>query len=127
MARFGFTRSFTSSVTLSAQFAETFFIKILPQFQKLGQVKLSPGLMDMKVDEVPEIMIDRRGGLLDIAFEMPSIGENEFANVIAQLQNNAEYYVSENGKLFIFDQKFSELKSALREPDDNFTISGTGA
>ncbi|MFQ6323999.1 SNF2 helicase associated domain-containing protein [Lactococcus garvieae] len=125
MARFGFTRSFTSSVTLSAQFAETFFIKILPQFQKLGQVKLSPGLMDMKVDEVPEIMIDRRGGLLDIAFEMPSIGENEFANVIAQLQNNAEYYVSENGKLFIFDQKFSELKSALRELDDNFTISGT--
>ncbi|MEY8458638.1 SNF2 helicase associated domain-containing protein [Lactococcus ileimucosae] len=125
MARFGFARSFTGSVTLSAQFAETFFINILPQFQKLGDVELSPALKAMRVDEVPEIVIDRRGSLLDIAFEMPSIGENEFADVIAQLQNNAEYYVSEKGKLFIFDQKFSQLKSALRELDDNFTISGT--
>ncbi|QDK69972.1 DEAD/DEAH box helicase [Lactococcus protaetiae] len=124
MERFGFPRSFNSSLTILSVLTETFFIKILPAFNKLGKVELSSVLTELKMDEIPEIHIDSSGGLLDISFDLPQVGESEFANVIAKLQENAEFYISESGKFYHFDEKFKALKSALNELDEQFVISG---
>ncbi len=77
------------------------------------------------MDEVPEIHIDSQGGLLDISFDIPHVEDGEFANVIAKLQENAEFYISESGKFYHFNEKFDRLKAALHELDDQFVIQGS--
>lgn len=77
------------------------------------------------MDEVPEIHIDSQGGLLDISFDIPQVEDGEFANVIAKLQENAEFYISESGKFYHFNEKFDRLKAALNELDDQFVIQGS--
>ncbi|PCR99798.1 helicase [Lactococcus fujiensis JCM 16395] len=124
MERFGFARAFTSGIDIPSALTEKFFVRILPAFQKMGHVELSPALMNLNMDEIPDISIDQNGGLLDISFDLPHVGENEFADVIAKLQENADYFVSKEGRFYRFDKKFDDLKSALKELDDNFTISG---
>ncbi|MFC4651811.1 SNF2 helicase associated domain-containing protein [Lactococcus nasutitermitis] len=124
MERFGFAKAFNSSISIPNLLTENFFVNILPAFSKLGEVILSATLRALKMDEIPEILIDQRGSLLDISFDMPNVSENEFTDVIKKLQENATYFVSSDGKFYLFDEKFNSLKSALRELDDNFTING---
>ncbi len=47
------------------------------------------------------------------------------SNVIAKLQENAEFYISESGKFYHFNEKFDRLKAALHELDDQFVIQGS--
>ena len=124
MERFGFARAFDSSISILSALTEKFFVKILPAFKKMGQVELSENLLELHVDEMPDISIDNHGGLLDISFDLPHVGENEFADIIARLQANADYFVSKEGRFYRFDEKFDSLKTALKELDDNFTIKG---
>ncbi|MFZ2576497.1 MAG: DEAD/DEAH box helicase [Lactococcus hircilactis] len=124
MERFGFAKAFESEITILSGVTERFFLRILPAFQKIGKVELSSALTEMHINEIPEITIDQRGGLLDIAFDLPHVGENELADVIAKLQANADYFVSKEGRFYQFDKKFDGLKSALKELDDHFVITG---
>lgn len=91
MERLQFAKAFNSTLEITEHLSENFFLKILPSFQKLGQIELSPTLRNMRMDEVPEIHIDSQGGLLDISFDIPHVEDGEFANVIAKLQENAEF------------------------------------
>ena len=125
MERLQFAKAFNSSLNIPENLSENFFLKILPAFQKLGQIELSPTLRNMRMDEVPEIHIDSQGGLLDISFDIPQVEDGEFANVIAKLQENAEFYISESGKFYHFNEKFDRLKAALNELDDQFVIRGS--
>ncbi len=125
MERLQFAKAFNSSLNIPENLSENFFLKILPAFQKLGQIELSPTLRNMRMDEVPEIHIDSQGGLLDISFDIPQVEDGEFANVIAKLQENAEFYISESGKFYHFNEKFDRLKAALNELDDQFVIQGS--
>ncbi|MGM9886252.1 MAG: SNF2 helicase associated domain-containing protein [Lactococcus sp.] len=124
MERFGFARAFDSEISIPSGMTEKFFVRILPAFKRLGDVKLSSALTELNMDELPEISIDQNGGLLDISFALPHVGETEFADIIAKLQSNADYFISEEGRFYRFDEKFDHLKSALKELDDNFSISG---
>lgn len=125
MERLQFAKAFNSTLEIMEHLSENFFLKILPSFQKLGQIELSPTLRNMRMDEVPEIHIDSQGGLLDISFDIPHVEDGEFANVIAKLQENAEFYISESGKFYHFNEKFDRLKAALHELDDQFVIQGS--
>ncbi len=125
MERLQFAKAFNSTFEITEHLSENFFLKILPSFQKLGQIELSPTLRNMRMDEVPEIHIDSQGGLLDITFNIPHVEDGEFANVIAKLQENAEFYISESGKFYHFNEKFDRLKAALHELDDQFVIQGS--
>ncbi|KZK49335.1 SWF/SNF family helicase [Lactococcus cremoris] len=125
MERLQFAKAFNSTLEITEHLSENFFLKILPSFQKLGQIELSPTLRNMRMDEVPEIHIDSQGGLLDISFDIPHVEDGEFANVIAKLQENAEFYISESGKFYHFNEKFDRLKAALHELDDQFVIQGS--
>lgn len=125
MERLQFAKAFNSTLEITEHLSENFFLKILPSFQKLGQIELSPTLRNMRMDEVPEIHIDSQGGLLDISFDIPHVEDGEFANVIAKLQGNAEFYISESGKFYHFNEKFDRLKAALHELDDQFVIQGS--
>ncbi|WP_332374707.1 DEAD/DEAH box helicase [Lactococcus cremoris] len=125
MERLQFAKAFNSTLEITEHLSENFFLKILPSFQKLGQIELSPTLRNMRMDEVPEIHIDSQGGLLDISFNIPHVEDGEFANVIAKLQENAEFYISESGKFYHFNEKFDCLKAALHELDDQFVIQGS--
>ncbi|MGO3006971.1 MAG: SNF2 helicase associated domain-containing protein [Lactococcus cremoris] len=125
MERLQFAKAFNSTLEITEHLSENFFLKILPSFQKLGQIELSPTLRNMRMDEVPEIHIDSQGGLLDISFNIPHVEDGEFANVIAKLQENAEFYISESGKFYHFNEKFDRLKAALHELDDQFVIQGS--
>ena len=125
MDRLQFAKAFNSTLEITEHLSENFFLKILPSFQKLGQIELSPTLRNMRMDEVPEIHIDSQGGLLDISFDIPHVEDGEFANVIAKLQENAEFYISESGKFYHFNEKFDRLKAALHELDDQFVIQGS--
>ncbi len=125
MERLQFAKAFNSTLEITEHLSENFFLKILPSFQKLGQIELSPTLRNMRMDEVPEIHIDSQGGLLDISFNIPHVEDGEFANVIAKLQENAEFYIRESGKFYHFNEKFDRLKAALHELDDQFVIQGS--
>lgn len=125
MERLQFAKAFNSTLEITEHLSENFFLKILPSFQKLGQIELSQTLRNMRMDEVPEIHIDSQGGLLDISFNIPHVEDGEFANVIAKLQENAEFYISESGKFYHFNEKFDRLKAALHELDDQFVIQGS--
>ena len=125
MERLQFAKAFNSTLEITEHLSENFFLKILPSFKKLGQIELSPTLRNMRMDEVPEIHIDSQGGLLDISFNIPHVEDGEFANVIAKLQENAEFYISESGKFYHFNEKFDRLKAALHELDDQFVIQGS--
>ena len=53
MERLQFAKAFNSSLNIPENLSENFFLKILPAFQKLGQIELSPTLRNMRMDEVP--------------------------------------------------------------------------
>ncbi|MCL2681151.1 MAG: DEAD/DEAH box helicase [Streptococcaceae bacterium] len=122
MKKFGFARAFKSHILYSDRQIESFFVELLPAFQNLGQVSLSSSLTDKQISELPQINIDQNQGLLDISFDLPDIENSELSNLITQLENNASHYMTQSGKYYLFDEKFENLRIALKSLNDDYII-----
>lgn len=122
--RSGFSHGFeTRNTRPQGEAVYQFFTKVLPEFAKLGEVTLSNAVQALQVSENFDIAIDQNGGLLDINFTLPHVPEQEFAKLVARLQANAGYYVTESGQLILLDDKFDAVKQVLDEMPDAVQVS----
>lgn len=101
----------------------SFFTEMLPQFAKLGKVILSPAVRALQITEQVAIDIDQNGGLLDINFSLPHVPEQEFSKLVARLQENAGYYVTDSGQLILLNENFDSVKAVLRDMSDSVKVS----
>ena len=90
-----------------------FFQQTLPLFEQLGEVEVSDKLLDLYQVEKPKIAIQTSGRLLEIGFEFDSIDPSEVDQVMTALIEKNDYYVSQTGKVLIFDEETKRISQTL--------------
>ncbi|MDR1606307.1 MAG: DEAD/DEAH box helicase [Streptococcaceae bacterium] len=124
LKRFGFPKAFETQTALpQGEGIYTFFTEVVPEFAKIGQVTLSPAVQGLQVSETVEMVIDHKGGLLDISFDLPHVPEEEFSKLVARLQENADYYVTASGQLMMLDAQFEPVRQVLTELSDTVQVT----
>ncbi|WEV60355.1 DEAD/DEAH box helicase [Streptococcaceae bacterium ESL0729] len=121
MTSLGFPRGFKSSQIrpLNDKLYE-FFTKVIPEFELLGEVVLSPSLKNLRVEASDDLEISTSGNLLDIKFDFSDIDDSELEKVIKRLRNNEDHYVTDSGKILLFNKKnFKPIREVLSELGDS--------
>ena len=110
----GFTNQFqTKRSPLLPKQIYPFFQQTLPLFEQLGEVEVSDKLLDLYQVEKPKIAIQTSGRLLEIGFEFDSIDPSEVDQVMTALIEKNDYYVSQTGKVLIFDEETKRISQTL--------------
>lgn len=116
LKRFGFSPQFTSEKDIaSPRDLYAFFTEALPYFEGLGKVHLSAAVEALRFSEAPRININHSGGLLDVSFDFSSVFEDDINDALTALFNNNPYFVSESGKLVVFDEETQKISQSLQE------------
>lgn len=121
MANTGFPKGFESSQPIPLnEDLYNFFTKTVPKFERLGTVEFSPTLKNIRVEASDELEITTSGNLLDIRFDLPDIDDSELEKVIKKLQANEDHYITQSGKVILFDKKnFQPIRNVLNELGDS--------
>ena len=70
MSKHGLTPDFQSSKRLSSsQELYDFFTNTLPDFENAGTALIGQELRDLRVEQSPQVQVERQGNLLDISFD----------------------------------------------------------
>ena len=110
----GFTKHFqTKRSPLLPKQIYPFFQQTLPLFEQLGEVEVSEKLLDLYQVEKPKIDIQTSGRLLEIGFEFDSIDPSEVDQVMSALIEKNDYYISQTGKVLIFDEETKQISQTL--------------
>lgn len=110
----GFTNQFqTKRAPLLPKQIYPFFQQTLPLFEELGEVEVSDKLLDLYQVEKPTIAIQTSGRLLEIGFEFDSIDPSEVEQVMSALVEKNDYYISQSGKVLIFDEETKRISQTL--------------
>lgn len=110
----GFTNQFqTKRSPLLPKQIYPFFQQTLPLFEQLGEVDVSEKLLDLYQVEKPKIDIQTSGRLLEIGFEFDSIDPSEVDQVMSALIEKNDYYISQTGKVLIFDEETKRISQTL--------------
>ena len=110
----GFTNQFqTKRAPLLPKQIYPFFQQTLPLFEELGEVEVSDKLLDLYQVEKPTIAIQTSGRLLEIGFEFDSIDPSEVEQVMSALIEKNDYYISQTGKVLIFDEETKRISQTL--------------
>ena len=110
----GFTNHFqTKRSPLLPKQIYPFFQQTLPLFEQLGEVEVSEKLLDLYQVEKPKIDIQTSGRLLEIGFEFDSIDPSEVYQVMSALIEKNDYYISQTGKVLIFDEETKRISQTL--------------
>ncbi|WP_343093817.1 DEAD/DEAH box helicase [Streptococcus australis] len=110
----GFTNHFqTKRSPLLPKQIYPFFQQTLPLFEQLGEVDASEKLLDLYQVEKPKIDIQTSGRLLEIGFEFDSIDPSEVDQVMSALVEKNDYYISQSGKVLIFDEETKRISQTL--------------
>ncbi|WP_293872781.1 DEAD/DEAH box helicase [Streptococcus sp. A12] len=110
----GFTNQFQSKrAPLLPKQIYPFFQRTLPLFEELGEVEVSDKLLDLYQVEKPTIAIQTSGRLLEIGFEFDSIDPSEIEQVMSALVEKNDYYISQSGKVLIFDEETKRISQTL--------------
>ena len=110
----GFTKHFqTKRSPLLPKQIYPFFQQTLPLFEQLGEVDASEKLLDLYQVEKPKIDIQTSGRLLEIGFEFDSIDPSEVDQVMSALIEKNDYYISQTGKVLIFDEETKRISQTL--------------
>ena len=110
----GFTNQFqTKRSPLLPKQIYPFFQQTLPLFEQLGEVDVSEKLLDLYQVEKPKIDIQTSGRLLEIGFEFDSINPSEVDQVMSALIEKNDYYISQTGKVLIFDEETKRISQTL--------------
>lgn len=120
---YGFSIGFDTKIDRpQGQDIYTFFTQLLPEFSKIGEVILSDSVKALQLTDPIDIDVDQNGGLLDISFKLPQVSDTEFSKLVARIQANAGYYVTESGKLVLLDDKFDAVKRVLSDMPEMLTV-----
>ena len=110
----GFTNQFqTKRAPLLPKQIYPFFQQTLPLFEELGEVEVSDKFLDLYQVEKPTIAIQTSGRLLEIGFEFDSIDPSEVEQVMSALVEKNDYYISQSGKVLIFDEETKRISQTL--------------
>ncbi|EMC06257.1 DEAD/DEAH box helicase [Streptococcus mutans] len=115
LKQYGFSQGFRSyHPPLLDEELYNFFTETLSHFERFGKVLLSPSIEALRYLEKPQIDIKTEQGLLDISFDFSTIFENDIDNALTALFENHSYFVSQSGKLIIFDEETQKVSQALQ-------------
>ncbi|CAD0136034.1 RNA helicase [Streptococcus thermophilus] len=115
MVKHGFTPDFQSSKRLNSnQELYDFFINTLPAFENAGPVLIGQELCDLRVEQSPQIQVERQGNLLDISFDFSSLNDEDVDHALEALMARAPYFVNRSGQLIVFDEGTQRINESLR-------------
>ena len=115
MVKHGFTPDFQSSKRLNSnQELYDFFINTLPAFENAGPVSIGQELRDLRVEQSPQIQVERQGNLLDISFDFSSLDDEDVDHALEALMDRAPYFVNRSGQLIVFDEGTQRISESLR-------------
>jgi len=115
MVKHGFTPDFQSSKRLNSnQELYDFFINTLPAFENAGPVLIGQELRDLRVEQSPQIQVERQGNLLEISFDFSSLDDEDVDHALEALMDRAPYFVNRSGQLIVFDEGTQRISESLR-------------
>ena len=122
----GFEADFKSwRQNLKAEAVYSFFHRILPAFEALGDVEVSESLQDIYQVQRPQIQISSIGNLLDIRFDFQDISQEDIDLAMKALVSHQDFYISSSEQIYFFDE---ETKKIHRDLEDlGIEESGSGS
>ena len=122
----GFEADFKSwRQNLKAEAVYSFFHRILPAFEALGDVEISESLQDIYQVQRPQIQISSIGNLLDIRFDFQDISQEDIDLAMKALVSHQDFYISSSEQIYFFDE---ETKKIHRDLEDlGIEESGSGS
>ena len=81
----------------------------------LGRVEISPSLLALYQVEKPKIAIETKGSLLEIGFDFANIDPAEVDDALSALFESRDYFVSQSGKVLIFDEETKKVSQTLQK------------
>lgn len=115
MSKHGFTPDFQSSKRLSSsQELYDFFTNTLPDFENAGTALIGQELRDLRVEQSPQVQVERQGNLLDISFDFSSLDDEDVDNALAALMESSPYFINRSGQLIVFDEATHRISESLK-------------
>ena len=115
MSKHGFTPDFQSSKRLSSsQELYDFFTNTLSDFENAGTVLIGQELRDLRVEQSPQVQVERQGNLLDISFDFSSLDDEDVDHALAALMESSPYFINRSGQLIVFDEATHRISESLK-------------
>lgn len=122
----GFEADFKSwRQNLKAEAVYSFFHRILPAFEALGDVEISESLQDLYQVQRPQIQISSIGNLLDIRFDFQDISQEDIDLAMKALASHQDFYISSSEQIYFFDEETKKIRRDLE--DLGIEESGSGS
>ena len=122
----GFEADFKSwRQNLKAEAVYSFFHRILPAFEALGDVEISESLQDIYQVQRPQIQISSIGNLLDIRFDFQDISQEDIDLAMKALASHQDFYISSSEQIYFFDEETKKIRRDLE--DLGIEESGSGS
>ena len=71
-------------------------------------------MRDLRVEQSPQIQVERQGNLLDISFDFSSLDDEDVDHALEALMDRAPYFVNRSGQLIVFDEGTQRISESLR-------------
>lgn len=110
-----------------------FFSQTLPRLSRLGEVTLSDALEALRYVESPKVAVTTQPGLLDVSFDFSTVYEADIDQALAALMKNDPYFISESGRLVVFDEETKKISQTLQhlraqaQPNGHLQLSNLAA
>ena len=122
----GFEADFKSwRQNLKVEAVYSFFHRILPAFEALGDVEISESLQDIYQVQRPQIQISSIGNLLDIRFDFQDISQEDIDLAMKALASHQDFYISSSEQIYFFDEETKKIRRDLE--DLGIEESGSGS
>ena len=122
----GFEADFKSwRQNLKVEAVYSFFHRILPAFEALGDVEISESLQDIYQVQRPQIQISSVGNLLDIRFDFQDISQEDIDLAMKALASHQDFYISSSEQIYFFDEETKKIRRDLE--DLGIEESGSGS
>ena len=108
MVKHGFTPDFQSSKRLNSN------QELYDFFENAGPVLIGQELRDLRVEQSPQIQVERQGNLLEISFDFSSLDDEDVDHALEALMDRAPYFVNRSGQLIVFDEGTQRISESLR-------------
>lgn len=115
MDKYGFPPDFQSNKLLnSSQELYDFFTNTIPAFENAGTVLIGETLRDLRVEQSPQVQVERQGNLLDISFDFSSLDDEDVDHALEALMESAPYFINRSGQLIVFDEATHRVSESLK-------------
>ncbi len=71
-------------------------------------------MRDLRVEQSPQVQVERQGNLLDISFDFSSLDDEDVDHALEALMDRAPYFVNRSGQLIVFDEGTQRISESLR-------------